>query len=73
MNGATLELIVYVAELVARLLPGAIQIGESLVDAIRGNVDLTDDQKSALVARVTATRAAVAAYRPLPPKPTAPD
>lgn len=64
MNGAMLELVVYVAELVARLLPGAIQIGESLVDAIRGNVDMTDEKKAALIARVAATRAAVADYEP---------
>lgn len=83
MTGDQLRLAVMVAELLAKLLPGAIQIGANLIDAIRSNGDLSDEQKADLVARVTATRAAVAAYEPRPhagspsvgapePKPTAP-
>lgn len=66
MNGVTLELVVTVAELVARLLPGAISLGEQLIDAIRGNGELSEERKAALIARVQTTRAAVAAYEPRP-------
>lgn len=61
-----LQLAVAAAELAARLLPGAIEIGANLVNAIRSCAELSDEDKAALVARVEKTQAAVRAYRPLP-------
>lgn len=83
MSADVLRLIVFVVELVAKLLPGAISVGQRLFDAIDSHGDLSDDEKAALKARVKATGAAVAAYEPRPhpgsptldvpePKPTAP-
>jgi hypothetical protein len=75
MPAAVLQIIVFVVELAAKYGPGLIQVGENLFNAIASNGELTDEQKAELVARVKATRAAVAAYEPRPvpdPKPTAP-
>ena len=75
MPAAVLQIIVFVAELAAKYGPGLVQVGENLFRAIESHGELTDAEKADLVARVKATRAAVAAYEPRPvpaPKPTAP-
>lgn len=74
-----LQLAVAAAELVARLLPGAISIAENLVHAIQSHGELSAEEKADLSRRVKATRAKVADYEPRPhagspsvpePKPT---
>lgn len=75
MTSNDLQLAVAAAELAARLLPGVIQIGANIIDAIQGCDDMSDADKAALVARVTKTAGLVAAYEPRPipdPPPTAP-
>jgi len=83
MTGAEIQLAVSIIEFGAKLLPGAIEAGARLLNAITSSPELTDAQRAELVARVKATRAAVAAYEPRPhagspsadvpePKPTAP-
>lgn len=77
MTGGELQLAVGIIEVLVKAMPGIIAVGANLIDTIRSNGDLTDEQKADLVARVTATRAAVAAYQPRPsppvpdPEPTA--
>lgn len=77
------QLAVTMVELFAKYGPGLIEAGANLVRAIESHGELTDDEKAALIARVKATRAAVASYEPRPhpgspsvdapePKPTAP-
>lgn len=66
MDASLLKLIVFIVELVAQLLPGALQVGESLFRAIESNGDLSDAEKADLTRRVRATKAAVAAYEPRP-------
>ena len=65
-----IQLAVTVIDLFARYGPGLVEAGSNLARAIESSADLTDDEKAALIARVQAARAAVAAYEPLPPKPT---
>lgn len=84
MTGSELQLVVGLVELLVKVMPGIVEVGANLIDAIRLNGDLTPEQKSSLIARVTATRAAVRAYEPRPhpgspsaddvpePKPTRP-
>lgn len=75
MPAAVIEILVIAAELAAKYGPGLVEVGANLIDAIESHGDLSDEEKGRLIARVKATRAAVAAYRARPtppdPKPTA--
>jgi len=44
----------------------AANVAPHIIDAIKSHGELTPEQKADLIARVTATRAAVAAYEPRP-------
>lgn len=75
MPAAVLQIIVFVVELAAKFGPGLLHVGENLINAIASHGELSDAEKADLIGRVKATRAAVAAYEPLPvpdPKPTRP-
>lgn len=67
-----IELAVSMVELFAKFGPGLVESGVNLFNAINSNGELSDEQKAALIARVQATRAAVAAYEPRPQRPTPP-
>lgn len=66
MPGFLVQLAVTLVELFAKYGPGLVEAGCNLVRAIESHGELSDDEKAALVARVKATRAAVAAYEPRP-------
>lgn len=77
MPAPVLQFLMLVADLAAKYGPGLLEVGENLIKAIESHGDFTPEEKAALLARVRATRAAVAAYEPRPeqlpdPKPTAP-
>lgn len=67
MPAAVMQIIVFVVELAAKYGPGLLHVGENLVNAIQSHGELTEAEKADLVARVKATRAAVASYEPIPP------
>jgi hypothetical protein len=83
MTPSEINFAVSLLEVAAKLLPGAIEAGARLLNAITSSGELSDEQRAELVARVQSTRAAVAGYEPRPhpgspsadvpePKPTAP-
>lgn len=69
MPAAVLQIVVFVVELAAKYGPGLLQVGENLFKAIESHGELTAEEKAVLIARVTATRAAVKDYEPRPTRP----
>lgn len=66
MPAFLVQLAVVVVELFAKYGPGLIEVGANLVHAIETHGELSEEEKAVLIARVKATRAAVAAYEPRP-------
>jgi len=63
---AVLQLVVFAFEMAAKYGPGLLEVGENVIRAIESHGELSPEEKAALIARVRATRAKVAAYEPRP-------